>query len=104
MRLVRDEFAEVLGTSFVLTVGEDRTVDIKLTEVSPVRDRPHQVSFSMLFKLPADQWVEQGLYDLKHESFGTFELFLVPIGQDPDGFVLEAVINRLKDGESEISG
>ena len=104
MQLNRDEFAKVLGTSFVLNAGDDRTLDMKLTEVTPVRDRPHQVSFSILFKLPADEWVEQGLYYLKHKSFGEFQLFLVPIGQDPDGIVLEAVINRLKDGESEISG
>ncbi len=104
MQLNRDEFAKLLGTSFVLNAGDDRTLDMKLTEVTPVRDRPHQVSFSMLFKLPADELVEQGLYDLKHEGVGKFQLLLVPIAQDPDGIVLEAVINLLKDSEGEISG
>ena len=36
----------------------------------------------------------QGTYQLEHEQFGTFGIFLVPVGRDPQGLRYEALFNR----------
>ncbi len=101
MKFDRERFAAVVGSSFVLKAANDRSVEVELIEVTPLRESPHQVSFSMLFRLPADYSIEQGLYDLEHETLGATELFLVPIAPDPKGMRLEAIVNLLRE---QVSG
>jgi len=97
----RDRFAEVLGSSFVLKTTEGQSVDLRLVEVSGIRERPHQFSFSIVFSVAQGYTVEQGLYDLEHESLGTVQLFLVPVDETPEGMKLEAVFNFVREDESE---
>jgi hypothetical protein len=33
---------------------------------------------------------------MEHEALGSFELFIVPIRKDDEGFYYEAVFNRVK--------
>lgn len=103
MKFDRERFAEGLGSSFVLKAANDQSVEVELIEVTPARESPHQVSFSMLFRLPADYSSEQGLYDLEHETLGSMQLFLVPMAPDPKGMRLEAVVNILREPESQVS-
>ena len=88
----RDAFADVVGTFFTLSTGE-HTVDIELVEVGALKKRAFQESFSAVFLLPHPYKAEQGLYDLSHETLGTMQLLLVPIGMDKDRLKLEAVFN-----------
>lgn len=47
--------------------------------------------FSVVFTCPETQVFEQGVYQVKHEQLGEFELFLVPIFGDQQGVDYEAV-------------
>jgi hypothetical protein len=51
--------------------------------------------FSLVFRGPLDQPLEQGMYPMTHEKMGTESLFLVPIAREADGFHYEAVFNNL---------
>src|SRR5687768_14520216 len=99
MQFDRDQFAGVTGTSFVLKAAE-RTVNINLVEVTALKERPGLRSFSILFRVPKGFVVEQGLYDLEHESLGALQLFLVPVAETPEGIELEAVFNFVREDES----
>jgi Domain of unknown function (DUF6916) len=60
--------------------------------LQPTAPRPEP--FSLVFAGPADPRLEQRVYRLRHPDLGAFELFLVPIGYDPeDGLLYEAVFN-----------
>ena len=37
----------------------------------------------------------QGIYQLEHAQFGTFGIFLVPVGRDQQGIEYEALFNRI---------
>ena len=99
----RDRFASAVGTPFTMTAKE-RAIDLELIEVSEVRERPHQTSYSILFRVPENQVVEQGLYDLQHADLGEMQLFLVPIIPIGNQMRLEAVFNFLKKQEEPPNG
>ena len=42
-------------------------------------------AFSLLFVAPEGPWLPQAIYPVKHPSFGTMEIFLVPVGPLPGG-------------------
>lgn len=98
MQFDRDKFAEVLGTSFVLKAADGKAMTIELVEVSEAKERPHQLSFAIVFLTPEASIVEQGLYDLEHETLGAMQLFLVPIGMSDGRMRLESVFNMLREG------
>jgi hypothetical protein len=50
-----------------------------------------RVPFSLIFRVPAPGRFEQKIYRLEHPIIGTFDLFLVPIGREPDGYRCEAI-------------
>lgn len=87
----RDDFAAQLNTTFRV----DENFDAKLIEVSEPKLYPQQESFSMLFLMPQDFPLAQGLYNFQHSELGTHDIFIVPIEQSGDGIIFEAVINRL---------
>jgi hypothetical protein len=89
-------FSEHLKTSFRVRIGEDRTLDIELIEVTPKRSTPRQEQFSILFHGPSDSFLQQQIYQLEHDGLGSFDLFLVPVGRQEEGFLYEAVFNRLR--------
>jgi hypothetical protein len=49
--------------------------------------------FSLIFRGPLDPVLVQRTYRLEHETLGTLEIFLVPIGSNQDGMRYEAVFN-----------
>ncbi|MGE0128796.1 MAG: hypothetical protein AB7U82_12015 [Blastocatellales bacterium] len=89
-------FSEHLKTPFRVRVGEDRTLDIELIEVAPGRSTPRQEQFSILFHGPSDIFLPQRIYQIEHDVLGCLDLFLVPVGRQEDGFLYEAVFNRLR--------
>jgi hypothetical protein len=97
MQFDRDKFAEALGSTFVIKSADGRTLDLELKEVSEIRERPHQQSFSIVFLVPESFTVEQGLYDIEHESLGGMQLFIVPVGMNDSRMMLEAVFNTLRE-------
>ena len=52
--------------------------------------------FSAVFSGPPDIFLPQQTYRVSHPEMGEFEIFLVAIGQEADGFRYEAVYNYYK--------
>lgn len=88
-------FAENLNTTFALQHPRWGTVTVELVSVSDLRETPRQRMFSLVFRGPLEQPLEQGLYLMTHERMGEESLFLVPIGREADGYHYEAVFNNL---------
>ena len=94
-----DAFAKNLQTHFQIEhVGADR-IDVELVEVSLLPTPASHEAFSIVFRGPAGSFIAQGTYGFRHDAFGAFELFIVPIRQDQHGLYYEAVFNRLRDEE-----
>jgi hypothetical protein len=97
-----EEFRQHLNTQFRVLVDIDTPKPIDLTLVA-VEARPsdaHEEAgmerFSVFFTSSPEFLLNQNIYRLAHPQMGEFELFLVPIGQETDGFRYEAVYNYYK--------
>src|SRR5882672_9037103 len=94
--LTEAEFSKHVGSKFLINV-EPRTFDLELVEVKGYLPGPNdQIGmerFSAFFSGPGEVKLTQGIYPLKHEGMGEFEIFLVPIAADQQGFRYEAVFN-----------
>ena len=97
MQFERDKFAEFIGTNFTLQLPDLEGITLELAEVSEIRERPHQRSFSLILLTPEGSTLEQGLYEVVHESLGPMAFFLVPVGMDGNRIMLEALFNFLKE-------
>jgi hypothetical protein len=94
-----DMFAGRLGERFRLRVEPETSLDLELIEVTPLRvrsaagpdARPHREPFSLVFRGPAHIVAPQRIYPLEHDTMGSYELLLVPIGPDAPGMRYEAV-------------
>ncbi len=93
--LTRDGMAEYANTSFVVLDAPTAPVTVQLTEVTPRSATARQEVFSLMFRGPADRFLPQKTYRLKHDRLGEFDLFLVPVEQDKEEFIYEAAFNRL---------
>lgn len=71
-------------------------MEIRLERVSDKAVSAQQEQFSLMFHGPPEMFIPQGMYSLKNNTLGTFDLFLVPIGKDENGFSYEAVFNLLR--------
>lgn len=93
--LTRDDFAACLNGTFRVMDDPAAPVDLQLFEVPPSRVLPRQVAFSILFHGPADRFLPQRIHTLVNDRLGELDIFLVPVGQDEQGYVYEAIFNRL---------
>lgn len=87
-----------LGETFRIHVDDGTVIDLELVDVERARSSPSGVpsdsSFSMLFRGPADPLLNQGMIPLHNDTWGTCEIFLVPVSQEQSGTVYEAVFSR----------
>ena len=94
--LTFESFAPHLNTAFALQLGES-TVDLMLTEAvkQPLRPFPGMVRepFSLYFRSASQEVLPQGTYAFVHDGMGELEIFIAPIGREPEGIVYEAVFN-----------
>jgi len=95
--LTHEEFTQNAHTKFQAQTDENTPVELELTEISELKLYPHQVEFSVLFRGPLNVFLDQGVRNFKHDQLGEFELFIVPIKQDAEGFYYEAVFNRIRE-------
>ncbi|HQU84922.1 MAG TPA: hypothetical protein PKY59_17415 [Pyrinomonadaceae bacterium] len=89
-----EDFNDVKNTSFTV-LGFDQPYTIELSDVSENKIRNGYEMFSLFFKSPKDYFLPQQNYLLKHEKFGEGEIFIVPIEQNENGYLYQAVFNRL---------
>ena len=94
--LTAETLLEQLNTTFRIRLADSNQINVELIEVTPVRLRPKQEEFAILFRGPLDARLEQGMYLVEHDTIGSFDLFLVPVGMSDQGMEYEAVFNRLR--------
>jgi len=92
--LQQSRFSELLQSEFQVLDDPAAEFAVRLVEVIDRSNTPHQEVFTLLFHGPANYFISQGIHKLKHRNLGEIEIFLVPVGQDKDGFHYEAVFNR----------
>lgn len=88
-------FVKHVNTNFVVQHPRLGDVTLELITVSELRETPRQRMFSLTFRGPLEQPLEQGSLPVVHASMGSDVLFLVPVGREADGFRYEAVFNNL---------
>lgn len=99
--LTHEAFTEHANSKFQVEVDENNEVELDLTEVSELKLYPEQEEFVLLFRGPGDTFLGQGARYFKHDKLGRFEMFIVPIRQDEQGFYYEAVFNRLRKNQPQ---
>jgi hypothetical protein len=87
-------FAGSLQTHFSLEAPAN-VGPLKLVAVNEANYSPKVENFSLLFRGPLAPVLPQCIYRLTHDTLGSMEIFLVPVGPDGEGMQYEAVFNRL---------
>lgn len=95
-----EEFRQHLNTPFRVQVNAPKPIDLTLVAVN---SRPSDASeeqgmerFSVFFSGSPEFLLPQNTYRLAHPQMGEFDVFLVAIAQEPDGYRYEAVYNYYK--------
>ena len=94
-----DTFFGQEGTTFRLPLTSDEILDATLLQVTALSAKGpggealprKRTPFSLIFRVPAFERFEQKIYKMEHPVIGTFDLFLVPIGRDSEGYRCEAI-------------
>ena len=98
--LTAKEFLNYVNTSFLATIDGGKEANLELVEVKTYSSKQEEQSgmerFSVYFTGPLEPHLPQGLYRLEHNQMGDFEIFLVPISRNDEGFRYEAVFNYFK--------
>ena len=95
--LTHEEFTKHVNSKFQVENEENIPVELELIDVSELKLHPRQVEFSLEFRSPLNMFLNQGVHNLKHDQMGQFELFIVPIKQDEQGFYYQAIFNNLRE-------
>ena len=95
--LTHEEFTRHVNTKFQVQNEENIPVELELIEISELKLYPKQEEFSLVFRSPLNMFLSQGVHNFSHEQMGQFELFIVPIRQDAQGFYYQAIFNRIRD-------
>ena len=94
--LTHEEFSKNANSKFQVQIDENTSVELELTEISELKLHPQQEEFTIVFRGSLDGFLGQGARNFTHKEMGQFELFIVPIRKDAQGFYYEAVFNRLR--------
>lgn len=94
--LTYEEFVQQMNSKFRVQHEQFGDVELELTEVSDVKLLGNQEQFAVVFRGPLEAFLGQATHPVAHEQMGNFELFLVPVSQDANGFNYEAVFNRFR--------
>ena len=95
--LTHEEFTKNLQTKFQAQVDETTSAELELTAISELKLYPQQEEFVLVFRGPANAYLDQGSRLFTHDQMGQFELFIVPVQKDDQGFSYEAVFNRIRE-------
>ena len=99
----QEAFAKHLNTKFQVQLEAGQSVELRLIEVSELKSYERQEEFWILFLGPNEAFLGQGTRLVDHDVMGQFDLFLVPIRQDDQGYYYEAVFNRILQPEKTAS-
>ncbi len=96
--LTKEAFTENLNTKFRIPFDSSRAAELELIEVVEARSTSRQQQFSVFFRGPLEYRLPQATYHMEHEKMGEIDLFIVPVGREPEGFRYEAVFNYVIQG------
>ena len=87
-----DQFEAVVGQAIDFEFDGDR-LPARIDEVKAMRQQhgEDRQPFSVVFVTESADVLDQQIVTLRHESLGTFALFLVPLGPKGSGVAYEAV-------------
>jgi len=71
-------------------------VTVQLIEVKEDLSCPRLEQLSLLFRGPKRPALPQKIYIFRHDAIDDLGIFIVPIGQDREGVLYQAIFNRLK--------
>ena len=95
-----EEFRQQVNTPFRLQVNAPKPIDLTLVGVesrpSDTTEQQGMERFSVFFLGSAEFLLPQSTYRLVHPEMGEFDVFLVAIGKEADGYRYEAVYNYFK--------
>lgn len=95
------EFAKHVNTKFRIKADAPQPIELTLVAVTPRRIQPNEEAgmerFSAVFMGPLEVFLPQQTYSVTHPEMGEFDIFLVAIGQESDGFKYEAVYNYYRE-------
>jgi hypothetical protein len=91
-------FTQHLTSRFRMHMGASHFVDTELIQAADLGSTPQQEQFSVIFRGPADAFLQQGTYHTEHEHLGAFDLFITAVGKDAQGIQYQAVFNRFIQG------
>jgi hypothetical protein len=95
--LTIDAFQPRVGETFRIRASPDIDVPAALIEARAVGAgraagaSEKRIPFALSFRTPPTPVLPQRIYDVVHDSLGSYEIFLVPIGPDAEGMVYEAI-------------
>jgi hypothetical protein len=99
--LTEKEFSQHVNTKFRVNLDAEKSVDLELTEVKGYTTRHNEQTgmerFSIYFQGPGEPPLPQQLYTFQHDQMGEFEIFVVPLSLNAQGYRYEAVFNYFKD-------
>jgi uncharacterized protein DUF6916 len=102
------DFKQHLNTPFRLQVNAPKPIDLTLVGVesrpSEATEEQGMERFSVFFSGSLEFLLPQSTYRLAHPEMGEFEVFLVAIGQEADGYRYEAVYNYYKPNTQQAGG
>lgn len=101
--LTHEAFARHLKTKFQVQLEAGNSAELQLIEVSELKVYERQEEFWLHFLGPNEFFLGQGTRLMQHDEMGQFDLFLVPIKQDDQGYYYEAVFNRILQPEKTTS-
>ena len=91
--LTKEFWAPLQGESFQVAADKLGSYSMQLASVSSYGQRQggNREAYSLLFCGPLQPVLPQQIYKVSHTEAGSHEIFLVPIGPQPDGMGYEAV-------------
>lgn len=93
--LMLEDFAGCVNETFAVTLNSAE-VPFVLVEARPLQTQAHNLMrapFSLLFRNASAFLFPQGTYSMRHARVGDVGIFLVPVAQERDGFLYQAIFN-----------
>ncbi len=90
----REDFFNQLNTKFRIFFDGQEPTEVELTEVSEMRQKSKFEAFSLIFAAPKNIFPQPLLYRVEHDSLGAMELFMGPVEETENSYLLEALFNQ----------
>ncbi len=95
-KLTLSQITGLVGYRFRVLLEAAEDIELELAQiVSKPELGANFECFSLVFKGPADRLLRQGTYRFEHRQLGGFDLFIVPVGQEPGACLYQADFNQL---------